>query len=223
MNGVVVFTDEPLLLLGLQCAMANIADLSFSYVADVRTLVSNIQSIQPEAVLLDLPPDSELGILKDIHDAAPRSRVILWARELAPEIAWQAVEHGARGVIRKTNSAAEVVACLRAVRSGELWFDQSLTATLLTMRPVHLTRREGELISLLAHGLKNKEIATALNISEGTVKVYISRLFEKVGAKDRLELALYGLRNMNRSTRGVTRESPRIDRTFRSMVFGAPA
>ena len=51
-------------------------------------------------------------------------------------------------------------------------------------------------MSLLSNGLKNKEIATALNISEGTVKVYLSRLFQKLGVKDRFELALYGLKNL---------------------------
>jgi DNA-binding CsgD family transcriptional regulator len=61
---------------------------------------------------------------------------------------------------------------------------------------VALSRREGELVSLLSQGLKNKEIASQLSIGEGTVKVYLSELFEKVGVKDRFELALYGLKNL---------------------------
>jgi DNA-binding CsgD family transcriptional regulator len=61
---------------------------------------------------------------------------------------------------------------------------------------VSLTKRESQLVSLLSQGLKNKEIASTLTISEGTVKVYLSRLFQKVGVKDRFELALYGLRNL---------------------------
>jgi hypothetical protein len=52
-------------------------------------------------------------------------------------------------------------------------------------------------VSLLSQGLKNKEIATTLMISEGTVKVYLSRLFQKVGVKDRFELALFGLKNLS--------------------------
>jgi DNA-binding NarL/FixJ family response regulator len=62
-------------------------------------------------------------------------------------------------------------------------------------RSVLLTRREAQLTTLLAHGLKNKEIAAALDVSEGTVKVYMSKLFQKLGVKDRFELALYGLKN----------------------------
>src|SRR6185503_15843601 len=61
---------------------------------------------------------------------------------------------------------------------------------------VALTQREGQLVSLLSQGLKNKEIAVTLMIGEGTVKVYLSRLFRKVGVKDRFELALFGLKNL---------------------------
>ncbi|MBZ5604352.1 MAG: LuxR C-terminal-related transcriptional regulator, partial [Acidobacteriia bacterium] len=63
-------------------------------------------------------------------------------------------------------------------------------------RKIPLTRRQSQLVRLLAEGLKNKEIATLMTLSESTVKVYISRLFEKVGAKDRFELALFALRNL---------------------------
>jgi len=66
---------------------------------------------------------------------------------------------------------------------------------LLNSPPVHLSRRQSQLVGLLVQGLKNKEIATSLGISEGTVKAYLTTLFEKVGAKDRFELALYGLKN----------------------------
>ena len=66
----------------------------------------------------------------------------------------------------------------------------------MSARRYALTRREGQLVTLLSQGLKNKEITTALGISEGTVKVCLSRLFQKLGVKDRFELALYGLKNL---------------------------
>jgi DNA-binding CsgD family transcriptional regulator len=59
-----------------------------------------------------------------------------------------------------------------------------------------LTRREGQLVTLLPQGLKNKELAYALGITEGTVKVYLSKLFKKLGVNDRFELALYALKNV---------------------------
>src|SRR5207244_12826951 len=89
--------------------------------------------------------------------------------------------------------------CLKCVKDGELWFEKALTDNLMTTRRYALTRREGQLVALLSQGLKNKEIATAMDISEGSVKVYLSRLFQKLQVKDRFELALFGLKNLNPS------------------------
>ena len=101
-----------------------------------------------------------------------------------------------RGILRKTLPTDLQVKCLQKVQAGELWFEKALTDSFLCARRVALTQREGQLVSLLSQGLKNKEIATTLMISEGTVKVYLSRLFQKVGVKDRFELALFGLKNL---------------------------
>jgi len=60
---------------------------------------------------------------------------------------------------------------------------------------VELTPRESQLVSLLVQGLRNKEIGSCLGITEGTVRVYLSKLFIKTGARDRLELAVFGLKN----------------------------
>jgi DNA-binding CsgD family transcriptional regulator len=103
---------------------------------------------------------------------------------------------GVRGILRKTLPPETLLRCLTRVNEGELWFEKSLTDSIMSARRYSLTRREGQLVSLLSQGLKNKEIATALTISEGTVKVYLSRLFQKLGVKDRFELALYGLKNL---------------------------
>ena len=70
------------------------------------------------------------------------------------------------------------------------------TGRIMTTRSSLVTRREGQLVALLSQGLKNKEIASALTISEWTVRNYISRLSQKLGVKDRFDLALYGLRNL---------------------------
>lgn len=64
---------------------------------------------------------------------------------------------------------------------------------------VHLTRRENELLALVSEGLKNKEISARMGITPGTVKMYLEKLFDKVGARDRYELALYGLQTLRRS------------------------
>jgi two-component system response regulator DesR len=115
---------------------------------------------------------------------------------------------GVRGILRKTLPTELQVKCLQKVQAGELWFEKALTDSFLCARRVALTQREGQLVSLLSQGLKNKEIATTLMISEGTVKVYLSRLFQKVGVKDRFELAFRLEEPHHRTDSGRRQGSP---------------
>jgi two-component system nitrate/nitrite response regulator NarP len=121
--------------------------------------------------------------------------VISWQRSSASEPSLKALDSGAAGVLHDSSGSEDVLACMEAVISGRRWMPHSVTHAVLNTRPCHLSRREGQLLKLIAQGLRNKEIAFALNIAEGTVKVYLSKLFSKVGVSDRYELALMGLRH----------------------------
>ena len=92
----------------------------------------------------------------------------------------------------------------------------------LSAKRIALTKREGQLVSLLSQGLKNKEIASMLLISEGTVKVYLSRLFQKVGVKDRFELALYGLKNLTTGHGTLEKAPVTTDRSSTSLPETMP-
>jgi DNA-binding NarL/FixJ family response regulator len=122
-------------------------------------------------------------------------KLVLWVDVISTGQAFQAMGLGVRGILRKNLSVELQVKCLRKIYEGELWFEKSLIDKFVTFKRVTLSPREDQLISLLSQGLKNKEIGSTLQISEGTVKVYLSHLFRKVGVKDRLELALFGLRH----------------------------
>jgi two-component system response regulator DesR len=150
----------------------------------------------PDLVLIDFTSEVSLGVLSEMKHALPQTRIVLWVNDISTELAFQAMGLGVRGILRKTLPTDLQVKCLQKVQAGELWFEKALTESFLCARRVALTQREGQLVSLLSQGLKNKEIATTLTISEGTVKVYLSRLFQKVGVKDRFELALFGLKNL---------------------------
>ena len=116
---------------------------------------------------------------------------------------------GVRGILRKTLPSELLIKCLQRVNEGEFWFEKALTDSFLSAKRIALTKREGQLVSLLSQGLKNKEIASMLLISEGTVKVYLSRLFQKVGVKDRFEFALYGLKNLT-TGHGTLEKAPAV-------------
>jgi two-component system, NarL family, nitrate/nitrite response regulator NarL len=164
-------------------------------VSDVNTLLSQVVSLKPHVILLAVDTSVDWGLLNQLRRASPDTKVVLWLHEITPELAYQAIECGVRGILRKSLAPEMIVKCVRKVYAGELWFDKALTQTFLSGRTIRVSKREGELITLVTQGLKNKEIATVMGITEGTVKVYLSRLFGKIGARDRFELALIGLRN----------------------------
>jgi DNA-binding NarL/FixJ family response regulator len=161
----------------------------------LEDLLSKLRTSSPDVLLLDLSPEAVAGALRGVKDTALRCKTVLWVEDISTEMAFQAMSEGVRGILRKSLSVDLLMACLNSVQAGELWFEKNLTDRLLGAKRVLLSPREGQLVTLLSHGLKNKEIGTALRITEGTVKVYLSRLYQKVGVQDRFELALYALKN----------------------------
>lgn len=152
------------------------------------------------------PPDGPSAIVVDFHSGVfelirklstngRRVPIVVWQRSRANEPSLNALDWGAAGVLHDNSSPADVLACLKSVTEGFAWIPDSVAQAASRSRRCHLSRREEQLIRLVVQGLRNKEIAYALKISEGTVKVYFSRLFQKVGVSDRYELALLGLRH----------------------------
>jgi DNA-binding NarL/FixJ family response regulator len=103
---------------------------------------------------------------------------------------------GVRGILPGRTSIDGLLAAIENVHCGMLCFERELMDSLLAQTRVTLTRRQGQIVSLVSQGFKNKEIATAMGITEGTVKVYLYKLFRKLGLNDRLDMALYGLKNL---------------------------
>jgi len=197
MTRLLLYTDETVLARGLETVIASEPSLELVGVCpSVATLGQEVYESRADLVLMDLTAELTFSVLVDLQRRFPAVKVILWVRHISTELAYQAIEHGIRGILKRTHPPETLIKCLHMVAEGGLWFDETLKASFLTVRTISLTRRESQLVSLLSQGLKNKEIAATLFISEGTVKVYLSRLFHKLGVKDRFELALYGLRNM---------------------------
>jgi len=192
-----LFTDEPVLAKGLDTVLCSAGEFELVAVcSEAFQLPQGLEAAKPDVLLMDLIPELTFGVLVDLQRRFPGSRIVLWVRSISTEMAYQAIEHGVRGILRKTLPFETLLKCLRMVHEGGLWFEETLKTSFMSVRTISLTRRESQLVSLLSQGLKNKEIAASLFITEGTVKVYLSRLFHKLGVKDRFELALYGLKNM---------------------------
>jgi two-component system, NarL family, nitrate/nitrite response regulator NarL len=197
MTRVSLYSDQPMLAKGLEAVFAATERLQLDgCFFGLPELMARLESDVPDILLLDVTPEVNLGVLSDIKRVARESKIVLWVNVISTEMAFQAIGMGMRGILRKNLPIELQVSCLRQVQEGQLWFEKSLTDSFRAAKRVALSRREGQLITLLSHGLKNKEIGFKLQISEGTVKVYLSRLFEKLEVKDRFELALVGLKNV---------------------------
>ena len=137
-----------------------------------------------------------MAVLNDLKDEMKRVHTVLWADDIAVEFGYQALTTGVRGILRKAWSGELLVKSIEMVAAGDLCYEKVLSDQFLMSRRKAVTHQEGRIIGLLVRGKKNKEIAWELHITEGTIKVYFSRLFDKLGVSDRYELALYGIRNL---------------------------
>jgi DNA-binding NarL/FixJ family response regulator len=197
MSNVLLCANEPILAEGLRRILENVPGLELAGCCPrLEDLREQVEAIQPDILLVDLTADVTFSVLSGLREAVSTSRIVVWVHAISTELALQLMSLGVRGILRRTLPVETLVRCLLRVNEGELWFEKALTDSIMTAHSYSLTRREGQLVALLSQGLKNKEIAYQLSISEGTVKVYMSRLFQKLGVKDRFELALYGLKNL---------------------------
>jgi two-component system nitrate/nitrite response regulator NarL len=194
---VIVSTDEPIVEIGIATLFR--ADPQFNLLEVCRThqqLLTSALRHQPDLIVCGLNRQADLQPVRELLAVAPHAGIVLWAREVSTELAHQAMELGVRGFLSTTANGEHFRECLQIAGRGEMWMESSLAMTLLHNRPISLSKRQSDLVGLLVQGLKNKEIAATLGISEGTVKAYLTTLYEKVGARDRFELALFGLKNM---------------------------
>jgi DNA-binding NarL/FixJ family response regulator len=148
-----------------------------------------------------------ISLLKQSLFAAPKVRPIVLSSSLRQSDVVALFKGGARGLFAISNSSLTLlIKCIRCVDAGQIWADSSqlefLLNSLNSPRPMQITdacghsivsRREGEVLMLLAEGLSNREIAVSLKLSEHTVKNHIFHIFDKLGVSSRIEAALYVL------------------------------
>lgn len=197
MTKVMLYCAEPVLGVGFRHIMSDFTDFQLIETCPSVDLLKNrAKDLLPNLILVDLTPSITLEVLRELMTISNDVRVVLWLGNASPEFLSQALGIGISGILRKAQSIDVYKRCFHSVVSGEIWLDQELAGKLLSRKQVRLSARQRQLIGLVAQGLKNKEIAYAMGICEGTVKIYMSRLFLKVGAHNRFDLALMGLRNI---------------------------
>lgn len=156
-----------------------------------------VERLDPEILLLDvnMPGKSGIEVLRRLRrDRKGKSVILLTAGMDDPQL-MGAAEVEPEGIVLKTSDPAHLLECLDSVRDGRRWVDPEVTARIATVRAraesgPSLTARERELVELVSRGMRNRDIASALGVTEGTVKVYLHGIFDKFGVDNRTELAM---------------------------------
>ncbi len=183
----------------------------FDYVGSAPALGDTFAALrqsQPDIVLLDHSAGLKavFEFIGDVKNVAVRCQPVLWVNDLADVDCFRALRCGARGILKKSLPVAALLECLRAVATGNVWIegspDQSPDGADRRSTP-RLTPREKQIVHQICEGQKNKEIAEALSITAGTVKVHLMHIFEKTGVKDRFELAIQGRKLLGLDTSAV--------------------
>lgn len=155
-----------------------------------------VTSLKPDVVLLDvrMPDRSGIDALKDILAADPKARVVMLTTSDAEEDVFRSIDLGARGYVMKESAIETITAAIRAAMAGEVYMSEEVRRIYETRKGARgLSPREQEVLSSVARGLNNREIGTALGISENSVKMHLKRVFFKLGVNDRVEAVTVAL------------------------------
>jgi DNA-binding NarL/FixJ family response regulator len=196
---VVLVDDHPIVLHGLQQLFARQSDFEVVRCCrDGPSALDAVRSERPDVLVLDLrmPLQSGLDVLRAIAEERLKCRSVLLTAAVRPDEVVEAMKLGAMGLVLKESMPEALVDCVRRVHRGEQWIERDAVARTRPMldRPVRssetLTPRELDIVRMVAQGLRNRVIAQRLSISEGTVKVHLHNIYEKLGVDGRLELVL---------------------------------
>jgi two-component system, NarL family, nitrate/nitrite response regulator NarL len=158
-----------------------------------------VAALDPEIVLLDLqmPGGTGMDVVRSLRSAGDSRRLVILTAAIDDGSLMEAVALGVQGIVLKNSDPAYLLDCLERVAAGGNWIDAELSRRLdqlasAASRDGHraLAPRERALIKFVRQGLRNREIASELGVTEGTVKAYLHAVFEKVGVKNRTELAI---------------------------------
>jgi DNA-binding NarL/FixJ family response regulator len=190
--------DHPLLREGLAAIINNQADMILvAQAANAQEGVQQFRKHKPDVTLMDLrlPDKSGIEVLKTVRAEFPEARVIMLTTFEGDVEILRALEAGARGYILKSMPPRDLVEVIRQVHAGKKRIPSQVAAHLAEhFSDDALTDREVEVLSQVAGGNRNKDIAEKLFITEETVKVHIKHIMEKLGASDRTQAVAIGLR-----------------------------
>lgn len=203
---VMIVDDHEIVREGLQILLAEEAEFEVVGTAsDGATALMLTAQLNPDVILMDLVmPDLDgIEVTRRILGRDPSARVLILTTFVEDQRVRDAIRAGATGYLLKDVLKADLLRALRDTAAGRTSLHPEAQQHLMRhiaeskTPPLHasLTKREADILRLIAEGRSNKEIALALSLTEGTVKGYVSIIFDKLGVADRTQAALYAVKH----------------------------
>jgi len=189
--------DHPVMRAGIAAMIANESDISIvAEAADGTDAVALYTLHRPDVVLMDLrmPKLDGVAAIRAIRAADTNARVVALTTYDGDTDIFRALSAGACAYLVKDVLVAELVSTIRSAAAGKRVIPQAVANKLAEFTPrIELTEREVEILRLVAKGLRNKEIARVIGRADGTVKVHLKNILEKLGVADRTEAVTLAL------------------------------
>jgi two-component system, NarL family, response regulator LiaR len=201
-----VVDDHGIVRKGICALLAQVADMQVvGEASDGETAVAQADALKPDVILMDLvmPKMDGVEAIRQILARQPEIRIIALTSFVADDKVFPAIKAGARGYLLKDSEPEELIATIRRVYAGEASLHPSIAMKVLDelshpqkypLTPDPLTEREVEVLRLVAQGLDNHKIAKELNIGEATVRTHVGNILSKLQLANRVQAALYALR-----------------------------
>jgi DNA-binding NarL/FixJ family response regulator len=201
---IIIADDHPIILDGLVHLFTTANDIDVvTRCSDGEEALGAVRRARPDVIVLDvrMPRRNGIEVLREIHREQIPTRVVLLTAEISDEEVLEAVRLGVGGIILKEAAPRQLLQAVRLVaEGGELIDDTAVRRALDKMLRREagvadatrvLTPREIELVKMVGVGLRNKQIAEKLGISEATVKIHLHSVYQKLSISGRVELSIY--------------------------------
>ena len=202
MMRVLIADDHPLMLSGIEGMLRGTSYEVVAKVTDGGAALEALDSARPDILVLDVKMKDVGGmdVLRALRSRGDPLPVVLLTAHLDDDTLMEAIELEVNGIILKAGAETLLLDCLGQIRAGKKWIDQSLQQRALELSRRNaaadqgalapLSPRERTIALLVAQGLRNRQIGQELGLTEGTVKVGLHRIYEKLGIGKRIELAI---------------------------------
>jgi len=200
---IVVIDDHPLMVEAIHSLLDRTPGLQVIGTGmTISDLVELCRRTRPQVAVVDLSiPGDVYGAIEKIIKISPATKVVAFTAATGVESAIRALDAGASGYVLKGSDTAELIQAISSVQAGETYITQNFASRVIAglrdasirrkaAQAVILSIREQQIVRLLMNGKTNKEIAIAIQISEETVKHYMTALMQKLQVRNRLEVAI---------------------------------